>query len=316
MTTRTVQFGRDSISLRTVLSIYIWDWIIVGVLTCIFFWIDQIDPFEKEFSMADKTISYPFQPHERLNIGMDMVLSILLPALLIVGISYLKKQGILDSHNGLLGLILAVSLSFLVTGILKSSVGRHRPDFLDRCRPQFENGAPPNDPPLRLSSTKICTQPDQYILNDGMKSFPSGHTTMAFSGLGFFSFYLAGKLHLFDERGHTYKCFLVLTPLLGASLIGISRIEDYRHHWSDVVAGGLIGLAAAYFSYHQYYPSLKLAHSERPFETRSDPSSLLSGRNRLTLGSKISRSFNPEQNPLLSESLVSQSTEANIGPAL
>ncbi|KAK9721777.1 hypothetical protein K7432_003176 [Basidiobolus ranarum] len=312
MVNRAIQFENNAITLKALLSTYVWDWVIVSVLTIGFFWIDQMVPFEKEFSLTDKSISYPFQSHERLSIGMDMMLSIFLPALLIIGISYLSKQSALDYHNGLLGLFLAVSLSFLITGILKSSVGRHRPDFIDRCRPQFENGVPPIDPPLRLSSTKICTQADQYIFNDGLKSFPSGHTTMAFSGLGFFSFYLAGKLHLFDERGHTYKCFLILAPLLGASLVGISRITDYRHHWSDVVAGGLIGFTAAYFSYHQYYPSLKFAHSERPFDTRSNPSLFQSRQKNLSTRPKPSRSLNGEQDGLLSGNTVGQYTESNI----
>jgi len=38
-----------------------------------------------------------------------------------------------------------------------------------------------------------------------------------------------------------WKGFVVMIPLLGAILVAISRIMDYRHHPWDVVFGGLLG---------------------------------------------------------------------------
>lgn len=38
------------------------------------------------------------------------------------------------------------------------------------------------------------------------------------------------------------KLCIVLLPLLVASLVGVSRVSDYWHHWQDVFAGGMIGL--------------------------------------------------------------------------
>lgn len=38
------------------------------------------------------------------------------------------------------------------------------------------------------------------------------------------------------------KLCIVLLPLLVASLVGVSRVCDYWHHWQDVFAGGMIGL--------------------------------------------------------------------------
>lgn len=34
---------------------------------------------------------------------------------------------------------------------------------------------------------------------------------------------------------------MVILPLVVASLVGVSRVDDYWHHWQDVFAGGLIG---------------------------------------------------------------------------
>lgn len=64
----------------------------------------------------------------------------------------------------------------------------------------------------------------------------------SFAGLGFLSLYLSGKIKAFDRTGHVAKLCIVFLPLLVASLVGISRVDDYWHHWQDVFAGGLIGI--------------------------------------------------------------------------
>jgi diacylglycerol diphosphate phosphatase/phosphatidate phosphatase len=88
-------------------------------------------------------------------------------------------------------------------------------DILDRCKPD----AGTVDPEFGLSTAAICHQSDRHILNDGFRSFPSGHSScmlylqtrkedkltlspVSFAGLTFLSLYLAGKMHLFDTRGH------------------------------------------------------------------------------------------------------------------
>lgn len=69
-----------------------------------------------------------------------------------------------------------------------------------------------------------------------------GCFTGSFAGLGFLSLYLAGKIKAFDRRGHVAKLCIVFLPLLMASLVAVSRVDDYWHHWQDVFAGGLLGL--------------------------------------------------------------------------
>lgn len=66
---------------------------------------------------------------------------------------------------------------------------------------------------------------------------------VSFAGLGFLSFYLAGKLHLFDERGHTGKAWIALAPLTGALLTAISRTMDYRRKRLALFANQLLSLS-------------------------------------------------------------------------
>lgn len=64
----------------------------------------------------------------------------------------------------------------------------------------------------------------------------------SFAGLSFLSWYMSGKIRVFDRRGHVAKLCVVFLPVLVAALVGVSRVDDYWHHWTDVFAGALIGL--------------------------------------------------------------------------
>lgn len=70
----------------------------------------------------------------------------------------------------------------------------------------------------------------------------------SFAGLGFLALYISGKIRVFDRRGHVAKLCIAFLPLLVAALVGVSRIDDYWHHWQDVFAGALLGsLFCTYF---------------------------------------------------------------------
>ncbi|OAQ25485.1 acid phosphatase/Vanadium-dependent haloperoxidase [Linnemannia elongata AG-77] len=261
------------------------DWALVIIVLAAFTYIDSLEPYHRQFSVKDVTIQHPFAKKETVPIWMAFVLAFIVPGIIIGCIAIFHRKSYTDLHNGLLGLFLAQALVLIVTDSIKITVGRPRPDFLDRCFEIYDKAAAGtpigimSDPDNMLSSSSLCTRTD--LLKDGFKSFPSGHSSFSFGGLGYLSLYLAGKLHLFDERGHIYKSIVVLAPLILAALIAISRVDNYRHHWQDVTVGSIIGAVFAVFAYRQYYPSLGAKKSAHPFAPRSVdhllPTSLLPG---------------------------------------
>ncbi|TFL07365.1 PAP2-domain-containing protein [Pterulicium gracile] len=249
---------------RHLLYSYAPDWICTVVFSAAFLSLETIDGFRREFSVEDQAISHPYAVHERVpNFALYMV-CLVAPFILQAAVNYWTVRSFWDSHNSSLGLVLALALTGSITQVTKVTVGRPRPDLLDRCQP------PPglSDPEYKLFDSSICTQTNLRIMRDGFRSFPSGHSSMSFAGLGFFAFYLAGKVHLFDRRGTAPKAWVSLTPFIGAALVAISRTMDYRHHWQDVLVGSVLGTIMAYFSYRLYYPPLTSKHSHQPYAPR------------------------------------------------
>ncbi|KAF4615260.1 hypothetical protein D9613_003209 [Agrocybe pediades] len=249
---------------RRLLLSYAPDWILTIILAVLFFSLDKVNGFRREFSLHDPTISFPYAVHERVPNLALIFICFVTPLLLMPIVNFVTVRSWWDLHNSTLGLILGLALTGSLTQIVKITVGRPRPDLIDRCQPP----AGSVDPPFQLSNWTICTQTDNAIMNDGFRSFFSGHSSLSFAGLGFFAFYLSGKMHLFDTRGHAGKAWLALSPFWAASLVAISRTMDSRHHWQDVLVGSLVGTFFAFFAYRQYYPALSSEMAHRPYSPR------------------------------------------------
>ncbi|KAI9691094.1 MAG: hypothetical protein M1822_008714 [Bathelium mastoideum] len=120
-------------------------------------------------------------------------------------------------------------------------------------------------PTHELVTVDVCTEMNHHTLHDGWRSFPSGHSSFSFSGLGYLSLFLAGQLHVFRPHTDLMRIMLTAAPLIGAFLVAASRVEDYRHDKYDVTAGSLLGLLIAFLVYRRYYPSLKSSSCGTPY---------------------------------------------------
>ncbi|XP_020554262.1 putative lipid phosphate phosphatase 3, chloroplastic isoform X3 [Sesamum indicum] len=209
------------------------DWLILLVLRLILIVLNVIHPFYRfvgKDMMSD--FKYPLKSSTVPPWAVP-IYAIIMP-LIVFLLFYLRRRDVYDLHHTILGLLFSVLITAVLTDAIKDAVGRPRPDFFWRC---FPDGKDAYD-----QWGNVVCHGDKSVIRQGHKSFPSGHTSWAFAGLGFLSLYLAGKIKAFDGKGHVAKLCVVLLPLVIASLIGISRVNDYRHHWQDVVAGGFLVL--------------------------------------------------------------------------
>ncbi|KAJ2714194.1 hypothetical protein H4R19_001857 [Coemansia spiralis] len=251
---RSLETGRDGQPRprkhRLIMS-YLPDYAVLVVMAALWGVLSVIHPFHREFSLTDKSIQYSHMP-DSVPFYAAVLLAFVFPLAIILFWTGVLRRSFHDMNAGVLGLCMALVLNMMVTNTVKNLAGRLRPDFIARCN---LDPTQVSEPDIGLLTSAVCRQTDEKLLLDGMRSFPSGHTSFAFAGLGFIALWLGGHLNIGDCRGRTYKAFVMLTPLLGALLIGISRTKDYRHHWQDVLAGALLGAAMAWFAYLQYYPS-------------------------------------------------------------
>ena len=185
--------------------------------------------------------------------------AVLLPAAALLAWTFVLQPPAHKTHVTFLGFFISVVMACFLTDLFKDAIGRPRPDLIARCLP--DGTAPPN----KLVTVDVCTQTNQHVLHDGWRSFPSGHSSLAFSGLGWLSLFLASQNHVLRPRASLVVVLVCLVPLLGAALIAISRLEDYRHDVFDVVCGSLLGFAVALFHWRRYFPSLLAKTCDEPY---------------------------------------------------
>ncbi|XP_076917401.1 lipid phosphate phosphatase 2-like isoform X1 [Bidens hawaiensis] len=222
------------------------DWLILLLLVIIEIGLNIIHPFYRFVGKDMMTdLKYPLKDNT-VPLWAVPVYAVLLPILIFLFI-YFKRRDIYDLHHAILGLLFSILITGVLTDAIKDATGRPRPDFFWRC---FPDGIDSYD----KWGNVICHGNNSDI-REGHKSFPSGHSSWSFAGLGFLALYFAGKIKVFDRRGHVAKLCIVFLPLLMASLVAVSRVDDYWHHWQDVFAGGLLGLIVATFCYLQFFPA-------------------------------------------------------------
>ncbi|TPP53285.1 PAP2 family protein [Leishmania donovani] len=132
----------------------------------------------------------------------------------------------------------SITLTFAVVSLSKLYAGRLRPDFLSRLASEG----------ITETSWATMTHDSQCrAAREGRLSFPSGHSSTAFSGYVPPCMYLMGLFRTL-RGGRLWLVTLLLLPLILPITIAISRTTDYRHNFDDILAGSICGSALGVLS--------------------------------------------------------------------
>lgn len=195
----------------------------------------------RPFSLNEIPISYPYIANEKYSDKLLLFVCFLVPLAVTTALIFSdgKSKEFQRFYKTISSFTFAMGLAVFITTFLKIRLAKLRPDFLARCGAKLKKG----DLETVMFTVDICTAPyGEFVLNDGFKSCPSGHSTVSMCGMLFLSLWL----YYTYAREHTNGIVKILcfTPLLVALDVVTSRIYDFKHDYYDVTLGSVIGIAA------------------------------------------------------------------------
>ncbi|KAM4616266.1 phospholipid phosphatase 1-like [Polymixia lowei] len=208
----------------------------------------QHDPFKRGFFCNDESIKYPLKED---TISYQLLAGVMIPFTLIVIIcgeclsvymSRVKNQSaginyVACVYKAVGSCLFGAAASQSLTDIAKCSIGRLRPHFLAVCKPVGDHCKTGG-----YIENFTCTG-DKFLVDEARLSFYSGHSSFSMYCMLFLVLYIQARLKSEWARllRPTIQFFLIATSLY----VGLSRVSDYKHHWSDVLAGLLQGAVVA-----------------------------------------------------------------------
>ncbi|XP_068160710.1 phospholipid phosphatase-related protein type 5 [Antennarius striatus] len=121
--------------------------------------------------------------------------------------------------------------------------GNLAPHFLTVCKPNY-TALGCEEALHYISHQEACTGNHDDILH-ARKAFPSKEAALSVYAALYLAMYVTYTVQ--TKGTHLAKPALSLLLLCLAFLNGLNRVAEYRNHWSDVIAGFIIGTAIATF---------------------------------------------------------------------
>ncbi|XP_006008641.1 phosphatidic acid phosphatase type 2D [Latimeria chalumnae] len=241
--------------------------------------IKAIKPYNRGFYCDDTSIQYPFLKTETISDPVLIAAGNLITGLVIVvGESYRVRR--LNPHsrsfviNPYVRVIYKEIGAFMfgcaigqsLTNMAKVTVGRLRPNFLSVCKVNLSTISCSQG---YYNENYNCTG-NQSLIIEGRKSFYSGHASFAMYTMLYLVFYLQARFTWHGAR--LLRPLIQFLLLMIALYTGLSRISDYKHHPSDVLAGFLQGALVAYwvtFHISSMFKSKRNCKEESPASPQS-----------------------------------------------
>ncbi|XP_077480353.1 phospholipid phosphatase-related protein type 4 [Stigmatopora argus] len=239
--------------------------ILVSSMVSLYFleWTDLFKPVKSGFNCQDRSLSLPYidPNHEVIPLLMLLSLAFAGPAITImIGEAILfcclaRRKGGAGAESNInaagcnfnsfirrairfVGVhAFGLCATALVTDILQLMTGYPAPYFLTVCKPNYTTlNITCEHNPYILED--ICSGADTAVINQGRKSFPSQHATLASFAAVYVSMYFNSTL---TDSSKLLKPLLVFSFIICAIICGLTRIIQYKNHAIDVYVGFLIG---------------------------------------------------------------------------
>ncbi|XP_057680886.1 phospholipid phosphatase-related protein type 5-like [Corythoichthys intestinalis] len=147
--------------------------------------------------------------------------------------------------------------------------GNLAPYFMTICKPNYT--ALGCHKSLRyINHQEACTGNQNEILH-ARKTFPSKEAALSIYAALYLAMYVTCTVQVKGTR--LAKPVLSLALVFLAFLTGLNRIAEYRNHWSDVIAGFMIGTAIATFlvvCVVHYFKGKLLLNDDTPTEVQAN----------------------------------------------
>ncbi|GFQ91615.1 putative phosphatidate phosphatase [Trichonephila clavata] len=235
--------------------------LLIAAIPVPIFYVDILTPFRRGYFCDDETIKYPYKDSTvsdcALYVGglsaglISIILCILLKKIRdgsnnegeseIYVLKWKISSIFFRFYSDLVVFLFGACITEIATNFIKYFLGRLRPNFLDVCQSSFNCSSVQGL--YTYVENYTCTNPDIASVNDSRLSFPSGHSSIAMYAMMFSVVYLYKYFSL--PCAKLLKPILQFIPILFALYTAISRIEDNKHHWSDVMGGSAIGIVVA-----------------------------------------------------------------------
>ncbi|XP_075160565.1 lazaro [Haematobia irritans] len=211
--------------------------------------------YQRGFFCSDLSIRYPY--HEcTITVSMLLVCMLLLPMLFLGVVEIMRlchnfrlRQYLRNAFFSMACFSCGFIATYLSTELAKNVVRRLRPHFYMACRPQLNDGSTCEDPKNRNLFVELYYCSNRELSASQMRelyvSFPSAHSSLSFYAMLFLAFYLHAIWRGGRGVNRVLRHLLQFLFLSLAWFISLSRVADYWHHWSDVMAGAIMGVIYA-----------------------------------------------------------------------
>ncbi|XP_075397157.1 phospholipid phosphatase 1 isoform X1 [Tenrec ecaudatus] len=210
----------------------------------------QMYPFQRGFFCNDNSIKYPYHDSTvtttalcTVGLGFPISSMILGETLsvyfnLVHSNSFMGNNYVATMYKTIGTFLFGAATSQSLTDIAKYSIGRLRPHFLDVCDPDWSK--------INCSGGYI----ENYVcrgnpgkVKEGRLSFYSGHSSFSMYCTLFVALYLQARMK--RDWARLLRPTLQFGLIATAIYVGLTRVSDYKHHWSDVLTGLFQGAVVA-----------------------------------------------------------------------